>query len=258
MPKSHLAPERPTTAERDASAARSVLPMGAESSGRFAIWYVVRIDGNSVLARFPYPMRADAERYSETVGGCYVVQGRASGIPNPRSNPAPVATRVRSAPATLRVWEDGTERQIPHTDRQDAINDANKMVEAILDRRGGVLTVEAGVKIIRRRNSYTIIDVSERNSVAPAPQPLSAEYLPAVPCILTQRYRGVHFKTRVQTWEEEPTETPYADRGFALAVAEQLARGCMERTGGKMSHKYDTWTVEYGYMGDTIYTVSVS
>lgn len=150
MPKSHLAPERPTTAERDASASRSVLPNGAESGGRFAIWYVVRVEGNQVIARFPFPMRQDAERYAETVGGAYVLGGRASAVPSAHANPPAVPARRRSAPASVRVATvGGVIRLIPCDNRQDAVTLATRIAEnanqqngGILTRNGDVLTVE--------------------------------------------------------------------------------------------------------------------
>ena len=141
MPKSHLAPERPTAAERDASAARSVLPNGAESGGRFAVWYVVRIEGNTAVARFPYNMRADADRYANTVGGAYVLGGRASVPPSLQGNPPAVPARRKEAPATVRVLLTGEPpREYPCDNRQDAVSLASRIADHTLSQRGGILT----------------------------------------------------------------------------------------------------------------------
>ena len=148
MPKSHLAPERPTTAEREASAARSVLPNGAESGGKFAIWYVVRVEGNQVIARFPFNLRADADRYAATVGGAYVVGGRASVPPSLQANPpaVPSAYRRSEPPASVRVLRTGEKpRSIPCDNRQDAVTLANRLAENTLAQWGGILTRDGDV-----------------------------------------------------------------------------------------------------------------
>ena len=182
MPKSHLAPERPTTAEREASAARSVLPNGAESGGKFAIWYVVRVEGNQVIARFPFNLRADADRYASTVGGAYVLAGRASVPPSPQANPPaiPSAYRAKEPPASVRVLRTGERpRSIPCDNRQDAIMLANRIAEnanqqngGILTRNGDTLTVEwkylpggvdgTGRRFAERLAGYATVTVCER------------------------------------------------------------------------------------------------
>lgn len=162
---SRLAPERPTTAERDASAARSVLPNGAESGGRFAIWHVVRIDGNSVVARFPFNMRADAERYSDTVGGCYVVGGRASVPPSPQSNPPalPSAFRAKEPPAWVRVATvGGSVRVIPCDNRQDAVTLATRIAENANQQNGGILTQNGDVLTVEWKYLHGGVDGTGR------------------------------------------------------------------------------------------------
>ena len=149
MPKSHLAPERPTAAERDASTARSVLPIGAESGGKFAIWYVVRVEGNQVIARFPFNLRADADRYANTVGGAYVLGGRASVPPSLQANPPAVPARRKEAPATVRVLLTGEPpREYPCDNRQDAIMLAERIAEHTLSQRGGLRRRDGNAQII--------------------------------------------------------------------------------------------------------------
>ena len=283
MPKSHLAPGTPTVAEREASAARSVLPIGAESGGRFAVWYVVRIEGNTAVARFPFNMRADAERYAATVGGAYVLAGRASVPPSPQANPpaVPSAYRRSEPPASVRVLRTGEKpRSIPCDNRQDAITLAERIAQntlaqwgGILTRNGDTLTVEwkylpggvdgTGRRFAERLAGYATVTVCERDEqpAAPAPAPVAPESIVLtknpVPAVLSQVWVNLHWRTRKETGRSDPAETSYADRALALAVAEQLATDAMNRTGGKMSRKDDTWMVEYGFLGDTVYVVSV-
>ena len=163
MPKSHLAPERPTAAERDASATRSVLT-GTRPAGRWAVWGVCDASAR-VLARFPFARRQDADTYASKIGG-FVQMLKEDRPADPSANPAPVVPRRRTAPACVRVWEDGVERVIPYTTRQEAINDAQRIVETLIDRRGGIVEHSHGVSFHRRRDGirhvYTIVDVTER------------------------------------------------------------------------------------------------
>ena len=144
MPKSHLAPERPTAAERDASASLSIIrnPLPPPAARAFVVLAVVTDDG-TIIAEFPpNPMGRDASKlYAEQCGGWVATVKTSRPAQWEKNPPVPAARRKPEPPASVRVYVTGQPaRVIPCDNRQDAITLANRIAETANQQNGGILT----------------------------------------------------------------------------------------------------------------------